>query len=299
MPIHIPPTTRRRFIRQFGTAVAIMPFAPLRAADTDADLIAIFNDTHIGGAQPGDSQNPRHLAAAVNYILGLPARPNALVINGDLALRDGQPADYEHFAKLILPLREAGVPVHLTLGNHDNREVFYRVLTAERPAAPAIASRHVGVVQLPKANLFLLDSLKETMIAQGDLGSAQAEWLAKMLDEHRDRPAIIVAHHNPRLGGDPKHYPGGLIDSEPLWQMLEQRPHVKAYIHGHIHDRGYSSHRGIHIINTPAISYVADPALSTTGWTLARLHDKAATLTTLTHLPDHEWNNRSESLEWR
>jgi Icc protein len=51
---------------------------------------------------------------------------------------------------------------------------------------------------------------------------------------------------------------------------------VKAYIHGHIHDRSFAEHKGIHIINTPATSYVADPKKSTTGWTTARLDPKGA-----------------------
>jgi hypothetical protein len=32
-----------------------------------------------------------------------------VIINGDLALKDGKRGDYEHFAKLIAPLRDAGV----------------------------------------------------------------------------------------------------------------------------------------------------------------------------------------------
>ena len=57
---------------------------------------------------------------------------------------------------------------------------------------------------------------------------------------------------------------------------------VKAHIHGHIHDRSYAEHRGIHILSEPAISYVADPKNSTTGWTSAKFTAKGFTLATHT-----------------
>jgi 3',5'-cyclic AMP phosphodiesterase CpdA len=302
MPLHLTPlATRRHFLGQLGAAVALSTHqGPLFAAGaTDEDLIAILNDTHIGAQQKADANIPRHLGETVDWLLKLEKKPAAILINGDLALRDGQAADYERFAKLIAPLREAGLPIHLTMGNHDDRQVFYDVLTSEKPQQPPVASRHVSVVKLAKANLFLLDSLKQTMIAPGDLGEDQLTWLTKALDAHTDKPALIVAHHNPRLGGDPIHFPGGLEDSAALWQLLVARPQVKAYIHGHIHHLNYFAHQGIHIINTPATSYVADVKTSTTGWTMAKLGATAATFTTHTHLPDHPWNNAVKELTWR
>ena len=159
----------------------------------------------------------------------------------------------------------------------------------QRPESPPIESRHISVVRTRHANFFLLDSLKKTMVTQGTIGPEQRMWLAQALDAHPDTPAIIVTHHNPRLGGDPLHFPGGLIDSPELWDVLTPRRHVKAYIHGHVHDRTLAEHRGIHIINTPATSYVADPKKSTTGWTLARLRPNGVTLITQTTDASHEW----------
>jgi Icc-related predicted phosphoesterase len=137
------------------------------------------------------------------------------------------------------------------------------------------------------------------MVTQGTIGKEQRNWLAKALDQHADKPAIIVTHHNPRLGGDPNHFPGGLIDSNELWKVLVSRRHVKAYTHGHIHDRTNAEHQGIHIINTPATSYVANPTQSTTGWTLARLTPQGVTLTTHTTDKQHSWNGEVKSLTWR
>jgi Icc protein len=296
MPIHL--TSRRQFLTQLG-ATAVLSRADVFAADVDEDLIAILNDTHIGVQHPANASIPTNLRNTISWLLALPKRPAAVVINGDLALLDGKRGDYEHFAKLIAPLRDAGVPLHLTMGNHDDRAVFYDVLKSDKPESPTVESKHVGVVKLAEANLFLLDSLKATMITQGLIGEAQMNWLTKLLDEHADKPALLFAHHNPRLGGDPLHFPGGLEDSEALWQELVKRPQVKAYIHGHIHHRDFNSHQGIHILNTPATSYVADKKTSTTGWTMANLSATGGSFTTHTHLTDHEWNGIKVDLKWR
>lgn len=299
MPVSLTSSGRRAFIKGSGAAAAAFAFSRLIGAGVDDDLIAILNDSHIGEKQPAGSPIPSHLTATVDWLLAQPERPAAVLINGDLALKDGQAGDYEFFAKLIQPMRDAGLPVHLTMGNHDDRDAFYRVLTAEKPAHGVVAAKHVAVVRARLANLFLLDSLQATMVAPGELGTEQMTWLARALDEHRDKPAVIVAHHNPRLGGDPLHFPGGLTDSDALWSLLAPRRHVKAYVHGHIHHRSLARHADIHIVNTPATSYVANPKTSTTGWTMARLRKDGMTLTTHTHLAEHPWNGQEDALAWR
>lgn len=304
MPIHLDSSNRREFLTTVGGGVlaasAGIATADIRnLPDTDPDLVYILNDTHIGEKHPADSPVPTHLRQVVKEITERKRKPAAVVINGDLALKDGQPGDYRHFAKLIAPLREAKVKTYLTLGNHDHREVFYKILKDEKPEDPPVVSRHISIIKTRNANFFLLDSLIKTMTTQGEVGEAQLTWLTQALDAMKDKPAIIVAHHNPRLGGDPLHFPGGLIDSKVLWHQLSRRRHVKAYIHGHIHDRGFAEHQGIHIINTVATSYVADRKTSTTGWTTADLTPRGVKLITHTNIPNHPWNGLSQRLLWR
>lgn len=300
MPIHLPAPNRRQFLLTVGAGiVACSTSRGGQDGDIQEDLVYLLNDTHIGEKHPPDSPVPSHLRQVVAELLERRRKPACVLINGDLALKDGQPGDYRHLAKLLAPLREAGFDVHLTLGNHDNRQVFYEVLKDERPENPPLASHHLAVVETRFANFFLLDSLKETMVTQGTIGNRQRAWLAEVLDARASKPAIVVAHHNPRLGGDPLHFPGGLIDSKELWEILAPRRQVKAYIHGHIHDRSLAAHQGIHIINTPATSYVADPKKSTTGWTTAVLSANGITLTTRTTDPEHPWNGQTKTLTWR
>jgi 3',5'-cyclic AMP phosphodiesterase CpdA len=293
MPLHL--TSRRQFITQLGAVVALSQVSA-GGAEVDDDLIAVLNDTHVGAQQAADSAIPTNLRHTIDWLLALPKRPAAVIINGDLALKDGRRGDYERFEKLIAPLQAAGVPLHLTMGNHDDRAVFYDVM---KQSSSVVESKFVSMIELPGVNLFLLDSLKATMVTQGLLGEAQLAWLTKLLDAHADKPALLFAHHNPRLGGDPLHFPGGLEDSEPLWKALASREHVKAYLHGHIHHRNFFEHEGIHILNTPATFYVADKKTSTTGWTMLRMKPGGAEATTHTHQADHAWNGLKVEMKWR
>lgn len=299
MPVHLPAQNRRQFLITLGVGAVTCTTGGAFAKESQEETVYLLNDTHIGEKHPTNSPVPSHLRQVVNELIELEQKPACVLINGDLALKDGQPGDYRHFAKLIRPLREAQIDTHLTLGNHDHRDVFYKVMKEEQPQAPPVTSRHVSVVQTKFANFFLLDSLHKTMVTQGTLGKEQRAWLAKALDAHPDKPAIIMTHHNPRLGGDPAHFPGGLTDSAELWELLVARPQVKAYVHGHIHHRGYAAHQGIHILNTPATSYVGNPKHSTTGWTVAKLNPKGITLTTRTNDEKHAWNHQSKTLQWR
>lgn len=300
MPFHLT-TDRRTFLATSATALAAFSTGVTQAADkpVQEDVVYLLNDTHIGEKHPPDSPVPMNLKQVVGEIVDAAQRPAAVIINGDLALKDGQPGDYVHFAKLIAPLQSAGVSTHVTLGNHDNRDAFYDVMKEQRPESPVVESRHISVIATPHANFFLLDSLKETMVTQGTIGDEQLSWLRAALDKHSDRPAIIVAHHNPRLGGDPNHFPGGLIDSSELWDVLKTQTHVKAYVHGHIHHRTNAQHEGIHILNTPATSYVANKKLATTGWTVAKLSPTGIQLTTHTNDATHPWNGDRQTLLYR
>lgn len=298
MPVHLPAQNRRQFLITVGAGFVTYATGAF-AKETQEEIVYLLNDTHIGEKHPENSPVPSHLRQVVKELTSLKQKPACVLINGDLALKDGQPGDYRHFAKLIHPLHEAKIETHLTLGNHDDREVFYKVMKVEQPDNPPVKSRHISVVQTKYANFFLLDSLHKTMVTQGTLGKEQRTWLANALDAHPDKPAIIVTHHNPRLGGDPLHFPGGLTDSAELWEILTKRPQVKAYVHGHIHHRSHAGHQGIHIINTPATSYVGNRSISTTGWTVAKLTPDSITLTTRTNDENHAWNQKTKTLKWR
>jgi Icc protein len=263
------------------------------------NTVAILNDTHIAEQHGDDHAHPRNLRLAIEQIRALAPRPAAVIVNGDLAMSTGTPGDYHHFGQLIKPLRQE-LPVYLTLGNHDTRAEFLRAFPDLRSASQLPEHRHTGIIDLPHARLVLLDSLKDTPAAPGRLGDDQVRWLLEQADAAgKGRPIVLVSHHNPRIGGDAMHFPGGIEDTDAFWPELVARPQVKAFIHGHVHDWTLGMHSGIHVVNTLASAMVADKKVSTNGWTLATFTPEGVAIEIRTYQDDHAWNGEHKWLFWR
>src|SRR5262245_16275190 len=134
MPISLPPLSRRRFLTRSLAAGAGLLFSPkLLAAgkSTNPNSWALLSDIHIP-ADPTrtarDINMTDNLIAAAKDVIALPQRPAGVLINGDLAFNTGEDADYHALTDLLKPLREASLPIHMTLGNHDHRERFWSAL---------------------------------------------------------------------------------------------------------------------------------------------------------------------------
>ncbi len=293
MPIILLPITRRQFIKGSlalgGTA--IMPSRALAAADgeragLDPNRVALLADTHIsadpdqvypGTKWPGSPvKESEHegvnmadcLAQAAKSVIALNPRPAYLIVNGDCALNNGKEAEYKQFLGLVEPIRAAGITVHVTIGNHDNRENMWKLL-------PFLKKEHMGVqagvIELPHANLVLLDSGRK-----GALGDKQLNWLAKQLDERADKPALIFGHFNPypNRGVRPIE---GMRDGSSLLNLLAERKHARAYVYGHTHEWQYDRRDHLHLINQPAVSYYFGKGHAH-GWVDMKLTETSADL---------------------
>jgi 3',5'-cyclic AMP phosphodiesterase CpdA len=292
--------SRRRFFHLAGLAALAFPLRGWAALDTSGgDEVVILNDIHLTGV-PEDkiSANARddddHLRAAVQQILALPKKPAAVIINGDLALSVGTAADYAVVRELIAPLRDAGIPVHLTLGNHDVRDVFTQAFPEMKSASALKEPRHNGLIDLPSTRLILLDTLDQTPGPAGKLGTEQIAWVLAKIDEVPTKQVILVGHHNPQVGGDTSHYKGGLADTAEFWPEIAKRQQVKAYIHGHTHEWTQASESRIHIISTIACAYVFNPNTNAVGWTSARFNAHGFELKLHTLETAHAWSGETK-----
>ena len=270
MPIHLPPLSRRSFLRRTLVAGVGLGCAPhLLAAErrTNPNSWVLLADTHIA-ADPmkvNKSVNMTdNLSAVSKQVLTLSERPAGVFVVGDCAFSQGEPGDYTQFTKLLDPLRSDGMPVHLMLGNHDHRENFRAGLAAEKNVKRPVVDKQSAMISTEPLNWFLLDSLEKTSQTPGALGAEQLKWLAETLDANPRKPAVIFVHHNPGLEGNL-----GLKDTILLWAILRPRKQVKAWVYGHTHNwRISQDDSGIHLVNLPPTSYIfreGDPA----GWVQA------------------------------
>lgn len=301
MPIHLPPLSRRVFLRRSlitGVGLAVGPELFAAGRDTDANAWALLADTHIAA-------DPKRIERAINMtdhfktvsqeLLALPQRPAGVFIVGDCAISKGEPGDYAALTSLLEPLRGGGLPLHLALGNHDQRENFWAALEAKQAAKRPVADKQVALVNSPLVNWFMLDSLEQTLATPGSLGAAQLAWLAETLDANPDKPAVVLIHHNPGTAESIR----GLKDTEELFQVIRPRSQVKAFIFGHTHNWKVTvDPSGIHLINLPPVAYTfleSNPS----GWVQATAQRDGLKLELRCIDPSHKEHARIVDLKWR
>src|SRR5512143_11080 len=117
------PAGRRAFLKRAalgGAALAVPALRGSLLASSPRELhLALLADTHV----PGDRQhghrgmNPwEHLRVAAGPIAA--ARPDGVVICGDVARLEGRQDDYRELRALLEPVA-ALAPVYVAPGNHD------------------------------------------------------------------------------------------------------------------------------------------------------------------------------------
>src|SRR5512133_1223132 len=158
MPLSIEPQSRRRFLqcslvalgaamlpRSVCAAARSIPAAEAPALPSVApDHLALLSDVHVSGGLIKTMAS--RLTHAIGGVLALPQRPQRVLLAGDCAHLNGDRGDYREVARRIGPLAAAGLPLHITLGNHDARDRFWETLPREQSEARLTLRRQAMVV---------------------------------------------------------------------------------------------------------------------------------------------------------
>lgn len=306
MPVTLPQLSRREFLKRTALAAAGLGLmnagsgkghAGLLGKSRDKHTYFFLSDTHIAGdvALTNKGVNMAdHLTACVRELSAWSVKPAAVIVNGDLAFKDGQPEDYATFGKSIEAARAVG-PVHLSMGNHDEREHFWKAFPHDAETVKSVPHKQASVFSGARANWFMLDSLDVTLSTPGVLGTAQLDWLDRELTARPDKPAIIVAHHNLNTVGGIS----GLKDSASLEKVFAKQKQVKAFVFGHTHDWKVSQHAsGVQLINLPPTGYVFKEGRPN-GWVRCTLSKDGAEFELRSLDPKHPEHAQVKQLKWR
>jgi 3',5'-cyclic AMP phosphodiesterase CpdA len=282
MPILI---NRRNFLYAAGAAGL---FTKSLYAKPERQRWALLSDTHISEDPEFTNRGffpARNLKTAVGQIAA--SHWDQQLINGDLALRMGQAADYRRFLDLTQPLTSVA-PLALSLGNHDDRLNAIAALGAKG----AVANKWVSTFDAGPFHVVVLDSLFQTNMSAGFLGKLQRDWLARVLDERADKPTLVFVHHT--LDDSD----GSLLDSDRFLKIVTSRKQVKAVFYGHSHEYRYDLQEGLYLVNQPAVGYnfTDDQPI---GWLEADLGPTDAKLTLHAIGGNKALDGQTKLIRWR
>lgn len=176
------------------------------------------------------------LETAVDVIAERYPDADFCILAGDLADL-GQPAAYERLKSI---LDRVAIPVHLTLGNHDDRNAFVSVFGSTHIAETGKVDK---VIDVEGYRIVLLDSSDPGRV-DGVLTERQIGWLRARLSEASDRPVIVILHHN----ANALHIESDgirMLDAEPFLEALQTHPDIRQVIAGHVHLTSTATWRGI------------------------------------------------------
>ncbi len=213
-------------------------------ADRAPFLLLQISDPHIGanwnGADPDEC-----LLRAVEAVLSLPDRPDALLVSGDLT-DNGAPEEYQRVRELLAPL---DLDPHVLPGNHDLRaplrQAFGLPGRGEEPTSYA--------ADLGPLRLVCLDSTIPGAEG-GSLDGGRVEWLDAKLAEETEKPTVVALHHPPLRTEIPTFERIGLTDEsrEALGEVVGRHSQVIRIVAGHVHRSIVAELAGRAVVTVPS-----------------------------------------------
>lgn len=176
------------------------------------------------------------LEQAVEAVIARYGQADFCILAGDLA-DTGDPAAYQRLQSIIARLP---IPVHITLGNHDDRAAFLSVFGARFVAETGKVDK---VIDIKGYRIVLLDSSEPGRV-DGVLTQAQIAWVHARLAEAMDRPVIVVLHHN----ANALHIESDnirILEPDAFITALKTHPDIRQVIAGHVHLTSTATWRGL------------------------------------------------------
>ena len=195
-----------------------------------ANTMKLLQMTDIHLTTPGNTIGGRdpnaNFQQALKHALDNHGDAEALFITGDLS-DWGETGDYERLKSDIAGL---DIPVHLCIGNHDDRPTFLNTfpeLSGDKGFVQHVLNLRVG-------HAITLDTWGEATHA-GHFCSARADWLTEQLAT-LPGPVWLFMHHNPVATRIAPLDQIMLLDAERFTQTIAPyREKIAHIFHGHCH----------------------------------------------------------------
>jgi 3',5'-cyclic-AMP phosphodiesterase len=206
-----------------------------------------FTDLHL--VQPGEKlwgfEPVARLKLCLADLVKFHADAAFCVISGDLADR-GEMQAYENLKEI---LRDFPIETHLMIGNHDDRENYFKIFGGSEQSKFV---QHHKI--LNGQHFLLLDTLKGGSSSAGLLDEERCKWLRARLAITKGAPTYIFMHHPPFKIHHPLMDLIPLEDGESFGELL-QGYNVRHIFFGHAHRTISGQWRGITFSALPSLNH--------------------------------------------
>jgi 3',5'-cyclic AMP phosphodiesterase CpdA len=169
------------------------------------------------------------------------------IVTGDLAHK----GEADAYAALKAELGKLLLPVHLLMGNHDDRGAF----SAAFPGTPRDENGFVQYsIEIGDALGLCLDT-NEPGMPYGTFCEKRAAWLSRQLDAAGDRPVFIFIHHPPFKVRLRRMDDISLLEPAHFIRAVDGRRNIRHLFFGHLHRPIGGSWRGIPVSTLRATSH--------------------------------------------
>ena len=254
--------------------------------------LALLSDTHVKAYQ---NEQYRGFFPAKNFEVVIEqvskAKPESMIINGDIARLEGELGDYTAISQHLAALDEH-IPIFMTLGNHDRRSNFFNIFGGSFEGSQEVQNKHVLVIEYPWVRFILLDSLMYVNKTPGLLGNTQRMWLEKYLEHSDKKPVFLFVHHTLNDGDS------DLLDVDRLYNIILPHKKVKAIFYGHSHIYKITEKHKLKLINLPAVGYNFIDS-QPIGWIEANISPESGLFTLHAIGGNMEKDEEITELKWR
>lgn len=210
-------------------------------------------------------------------------KPDVLIITGDNT-NSGAESDMHALAEVLKPVKEAGITIVMTTGNHDfsrsdpktYEAVYGPLFSWDECDKDSLSCR----VDIGGVRLLAMDDNAVDNGATGTFSAATLNWLKQQLKDARRNGlrAVFLSHHNVLAGKDDERSFTYRITNENLVPLLKQYG-VRLCLTGHLHSRMILEDGGLYeIISAVPLSGAHDIGFLTIQGSDAEYHNEPADL---------------------
>ena len=147
---------------------------------------------------------------------------------GDITDR-GDIESYERFHKIIQKLK---IPLYLTIGNHDHRNNFKKVLKDEYSDKNGFIQ---NIIDIKNQRIIILDTYEENLLGEGRLCETRLKWLKNHIIKNDNLPTILVMHHHVTKIQSPYIDLISLENPNDFFNVVKNKSNIRHILTGHVH----------------------------------------------------------------